>query len=94
MDGEAAEHMMTSWHENTFRMTDPLLRESAGASNAQLRVFVVINFDVLAQASDFRIERRQVVFLCWMQDSNQGLWNRISSRLNTRWQTNWATEVF
>ena len=24
----------------------------------------------LAQASDIRIERRQVVFLCWMQDSN------------------------
>ena len=32
-------------------------------------MFVVVNFDVLAQASDFRIERRQVVFL-WMQDSN------------------------
>ena len=33
-------------------------------------IFVVVNFDALAQASDFRIERRQVVFLCWMQDSN------------------------
>ena len=37
-------------------------------------MFVVVNFDtlahVLAQASDIRIERRQVVFLCWMQDSN------------------------
>ena len=32
-------------------------------------MFVVVNFDALAQASDFRIERRQVVFLCWMQDS-------------------------
>ena len=28
-------------------------------------IFVVVNFDALAQASDFRIERRQVVFLCW-----------------------------
>ena len=28
------------------------------------------NFDALAQASDIRIERRQVVFLCWGQDSN------------------------
>ena len=38
-------------------------------------IFVVVNFDALAQASDFRIERRQVVFLCWMQDSNpEGLW--------------------
>ena len=37
-------------------------------------IFVVVNFDALAQlqASDFRIERRQVVFLCWMQDSNPG----------------------
>ena len=24
-----------------------------------------------------------------MQDSNQGLWKRISSRLNARWQTDW-----
>ena len=27
-------------------------------------IFVVVNFDALAQASDIRIERRQVVFLC------------------------------
>ena len=27
-----------------------------------------------------------------MQDLNQGLWNRISSRLNARWQTDWAIE--
>ena len=33
-------------------------------------MFVVVNFDALAQASDIRIERRQVVFRCWMQDSN------------------------
>ena len=32
-------------------------------------MFVVVNFDALAQASDIRIERRQVVFLCWRQDS-------------------------
>ena len=31
-------------------------------------MFVVVNFDALAQASDIQIERRQVVFLCWMQD--------------------------
>ena len=54
--------------------------------------FVVVNFDALAQAGDVQIERRQVVFLCWMQDLNQGLWNRISSRLNARWQTDWAIE--
>ena len=33
-------------------------------------MFVVVNSDILAQASDIRIERRQVVFLCWRQDSN------------------------
>ena len=56
-------------------------------------VFVVVNFDALAQASDFRIERRQVVFLCWEQDSNPGgLWNPIFSRLNACWQTDWAIE--
>ena len=33
-------------------------------------MFVVVNFDALAQASDIRIKRRQVVFLCWEQDSN------------------------
>ena len=48
----------------------------------------VIASDALAQASDFWIERRQVVFFCWMQDSNpEGLWNQTSSRLNARWQT-------
>ena len=56
-------------------------------------IFVVVNFGALAQASDFRIERRQVVFLCWEQDSNpRGLWNPIFSRLNACWQTDWAIE--
>ena len=35
-------------------------------------IFVVVNFDALAQASDIQIERRQVVFLCWMRDLNPG----------------------
>ena len=35
-------------------------------------IFVVVNFDALAQASDIQIERRQVVFLCWMQDLKPG----------------------
>ena len=43
----------------------------------------VVNFDALAQASDIRIERRQVVFLCWRQDSNpEGLRHLFASRLN------------
>ena len=35
-------------------------------------IFVVVNFDALAQASDIQIERRQVVFFCRMQDLNPG----------------------
>ena len=53
---------------------------------------VVVNFDALAQASDFQIERRQVVFHCWMQDLNQGVWIRISNRVNARWKPDWAIE--
>ena len=56
-------------------------------------IFVVVNFDALAQASEIRIYRRQIVLLCWMQDSNpECLWNPISSRLNACWQTDWAIE--
>ena len=55
-------------------------------------MFVVVNFDALAQASDIRIERRQVVFLCWMQDSNQVLRHLFASRLNAYRQTDWAIE--
>ena len=37
-------------------------------------IFVVVNFDALSQESDIQIERRQVMFLCWifMQDLNPG----------------------
>ena len=35
-------------------------------------IFVVVNFEALAQASDIQIERRQIVFLCWMQYLNPG----------------------
>ena len=35
-------------------------------------IFVVVNFDALAQANDIQIERRQVVFLCREQDLNPG----------------------
>ena len=56
-------------------------------------IFFVVNLDALAQASDFLIKRREVIFLCWMQDSNwEGLWNPIPSRLNASWQTDWAIE--
>ena len=58
-----------------------------------LYMFVVVNFDALAQASDIRIERRQVVFLCWKQDSNLEVSRHlIASRLNAHSQTDWAIE--
>ena len=54
-------------------------------------IFVVVNFDALAQASDIQIERRQVVFLCWMQDSNLEISRHLfASRLNAHSQTDWA----
>ena len=46
-------------------------------------IFVVVNFDALAQASSFWIQRRQVVFLCWIQDSNHSLWNRMPAEKPT-----------
>ena len=49
-------------------------------------VFVVVNFDALAQASGIQIEMRQAVFLCWMQDSN--LRHQIARRRNGCWQCN------
>ena len=42
-------------------------------SHLALAIYIfVVNFDALAQASDIQIERRQVVFLCRMQDLNPG----------------------
>ena len=59
----------------------------------KIYIFVVVNFDAQAQASDFRIERKQVVFLCWKQNSNpEGFRHLFASRLNACWQTNWAIE--
>ena len=52
--------------------------------------FVGVDSDALATGKWFRIERRPVLFLCWMQHSNQGLWNRIFSRLYAGWLIGWA----
>ena len=46
-------------------------------------------FDALAKASDVRIERMQVVFICWMQDSKLGsLRHQIAIRLSADFVTN------
>ena len=57
--------------QQAFSLPDPTAIWHSHLALA-IYIFVVVNFDALAQASDFRIERRQVVFLCRMQDSNPG----------------------
>ena len=53
-------------------------------------IFFVVNFDALAQASDIQIERRQVVFLCWMQDLHSG--SQTPNRQQTECSlTNWLS---
>ena len=47
-------------------------------------------FDALTQARYFEIERMLAFYLCWMQDSNLGSLDRISTRLNPRCQDDWA----
>ena len=83
---------VSSAHSYDQRALSPLNPIAIWLSQLALAIciFVVVNFDALAQASDFQIKKRQGVFLCWMQDLNQGLWNWISSRLNARWQTDWG----
>ena len=50
-------------------------------------MFVVVNFNALAQASDIQIERRQIGFFCSMQNLNLVPRHKFASRLNARWQT-------
>ena len=59
------------YDQRAFSPLDPTVSWLSHLALA-IYIFVVVNFDALAQASDFRIERRQVVFLCWEQDSNPG----------------------
>ena len=53
------------------RAFSPLDPTAVWHSHLALAIYMfAVNFDALAQASDIRIERRQVVSLCWEQDSN------------------------
>ena len=80
------------YDQQTFNPPDPTAIWHSHLA-LKIYIFVVVNFDALAQASDFRIERRQVVFLCWKKDSNpEGLRHLFASRLNACWQTDWAIE--
>ena len=59
------------YDQRAFSPLDPTVSWLSHLALA-IYIFVVVNFDALAQASDIQIERRQVVFLCWMQDWNPG----------------------
>ena len=79
------------YDQRAFSPLDPTVSWLSHLALA-IYIFVVINFDARAQASDIQMERRQVVFLCWMQDLNTGPRRQIASRLNACWQTDWAIE--
>ena len=53
------------YDQRAFSPLDPTVSWLAHLSLA-IYIFVVVNFDALAQASDIRISRRLVFFLCWM----------------------------
>ena len=57
------------YDQRAFSPLDPTVSWLSHLALA-IYIFVVVNFDALAQASDIQIERRQVVFLCRMQDLN------------------------
>ena len=59
------------YDQRAFSPLDPTVSWLSHLALA-INIFVVVNFDALAQACDIQIERRQVVFLCGMQDLNSG----------------------
>ena len=61
-------HPYDEWAFSPLEFTADWLSHLALA----IYLFVVVNCDALAQARYFLTERRQVVFLCWMQDSRLG----------------------
>ena len=59
------------YDQRAFSPLDPTVSWLSHLALA-IYIFVVVNFNALAQASNIQIERRQVVFLCRMQDLNPG----------------------
>ena len=55
------------YDQRAFSSLDPTVSWLSHLALA-IYIYVVVNFDALAQASDIQIERRQVVLFCWMQD--------------------------
>ena len=52
----------------------------------------VVDFEALAQASDIQIERDKLSVSAKCKIWTQGLRHQIASRLNARWQSDWALE--
>ena len=79
------------YDQRAFSPLDPTVSWLSHLALA-IYIFVVVNFDALAQASDIQIERRQVVFLCRMQDLNPV--SQTPNRQQTEWSltTDWAIE--
>ena len=75
-----------SYDQRAFSPFDPYVSWLSHLALA-IYIFVVVSFDALAQASDIQIERRQVVFLCWMQDLNPG------SETPNRKQTEYSLKI-
>ena len=71
------------YYQRAFSPLDPTVSWLSHLALA-IYIFVVVNFDALAHASDIQIERKQVVFLCRMQDLNLG------SQTPKRQQTEWS----
>ena len=59
------------YDQRAFSPLDPTVSWFSHLALA-IYIFVVVNFDARAQASDIQIERRQVAFLCRMQDLKSG----------------------
>ena len=79
------------YHQWAFSPIDPTVSWLSNLALA-IYIYVVVNFDALAQASDIQIETRQLCSSAegriWTRDLRQ----QIYSRLNARWQTDWAIE--
>ena len=79
------------YDQRAFSPLDPTVSWLSHLALA-IYIFVVINFDALAQASDIQTKGDK---LCSSAESR--IWTRdprhqIASRLNARWQTDWAIE--
>ena len=79
------------YDQRAFSPLDPTVSWLSHLALA-IYIFVVVNFDALAQASDIQIERRQVVFSAECRIWTWGPRHQIASRLNAHWQTDWAIE--